>query len=279
MNRAQTAVTQAEGATSAGENVEERRIILLGKLGAGKSHSGNGIMGKKDYFKSKQCWSSVTRQCEYGVSIRNGYKYRVFDTPGVNSPKRLEKEVDVDTEIRRCLFCTSPGFHALVLVLSAAERLSKEDIEMLDKLDKLLGEKAYKYMILVVTKLENDESILTDMIASSPEVSALNVKCEERRVIFGDDKKNIPNECLEKFDEVLSELIKENTKRHSTFYRHKYYDKATCILELDKKDYMKKNPEVSHSKAMEIVRNEAAVGRSPRDSELRTIADGCCVIS
>nr|XP_034326333.1 GTPase IMAP family member 4-like [Crassostrea gigas] len=279
--QSQEAAMQKEKPSASAESnrkIEERRVILVGKLGAGKSHSGNGILGTKQ-FKSKQCWSSVTRKCDYGTAVRNGIRYRIFDTPGINSPKNISNEIDVETEIRRCLFCTSPGFHAIVLVLSAAERITNEDLQMLKTLDKMLGESSFRYMILVVTKLENDESLLNEMIAAAPEVAKLNVKCEERRVIFGDDKKEIPPECLQKFDKVLTELIEENTKYGKEYYRHKYYDQATGILKLDKDDYKKKHPEISDSEAFEIVRNEAAVGRSPRDSELRKITDCYCVIS
>ncbi|XP_056022651.1 GTPase IMAP family member 4-like [Ostrea edulis] len=257
------------------ENVQERRIILIGKLGAGKSHSGNGILGTKQ-FVSKRSWSSITRRCEYGSAIRDGFRYRIYDTPGVNSPQEMQKKIDVETDIKRCLYCTSPGFHAIVLVLSASERIAKEDLQMLQNLDVLLEESAFEYMILVITKLENDENELNELLAEAPEVVKLNVKCGGRHVIFGDDKKEIPKECVQKFDNMLTKLIKENSKRGKEYYRHKFYDQATKILEKDKNDYMKKNPGISESDAFETVRNNAAEGRSPRDDELKGLKDPRC---
>ncbi|XP_061173164.1 GTPase IMAP family member 4-like [Saccostrea echinata] len=272
---AQVAVFSQDRGKNSKLGPEERRVILIGKIGAGKSHTGNGLLGKQ-HFVSKRCWSSVTRRCEYGVGIRNGFLYRIYDTPGMSSPK--DAGIDVESDIRRCLFCTSPGFHAIVLVLSAAERITAEDMKMLELLDKLLEESAFKYMILVISKLENDESQLTEMMSEAKEVVELNVKCSGRHVIFGDSKKKIPSECVLKFDDMLTNLIKENSRRGKEHYTHKYYDKATKILEKDKKDYMKENPEIPEGEAMEIVRNRAAEGLSPRDGELKAI-DDCCIIS
>lgn len=106
-------IEELQGSTAQAITLKERRIILIGKLGAGKSHSGNGILGKTE-FESKRCWSSVTRQCKYGSAARDGFLYRIYDTPGVNSPEELQTTVNVEEDIRRCLYCTSPGFHAIV---------------------------------------------------------------------------------------------------------------------------------------------------------------------
>lgn len=265
------------------EYKEERNIILLGKLGAGKSHSGNGILGLKNHFESEQSFASCTRTCAYGSAIRNGIKYRVFDTPGVNSFKDVKNSIDVDTEIKRCLFSTSPGFHALVLVLAANERITEEDLKIVKKLEEILENKGYNYMMLVVTKMNDDKETLARMIEESEEIKFLAGKCHNRQVIFGNDANNIPDSCLQTFYAELEKLVKENRKNGAEYFKHQYYEKANEILQKDKDDFMKAHPNVRLSDAMEEVRLNAALGKSPRDKELTKLTaskdPSCCGIS
>ena len=69
---------------------------------------------------------------ECGSATRNELKYRVLDTPGIYCLNiDDQKNIDIFTEIKRCLFCTSPGFHALVVVLSADERMTNNQIKII----------------------------------------------------------------------------------------------------------------------------------------------------
>lgn len=230
-------------------------------------------------FESKKTWSSVTRECKYESAIRDGLLYRIYDTPGINSPDDLKNTVDVETDIRRCLYCTSPGFHAIVFVMSTEERITKEDMQMFEKLDLLLGESAFRYMIIIFTKVD-DENELKGMMNEAPEIVKLNVKCNNRYVMFGENKKEVPKSFVKKFDKILTQLIQKNARDGKEYYTHKLYEKAMSILEMDKQEYIAKHPNVSGSEAFEIVRIRATEGRSPRDEELRNLNDdNCCSIS
>lgn len=256
----------------------ERRIVLLGKLGAGKSHTGNGILGLQA-FESRQSFTTVTKECQYGFSVRNAVTYKVFDTPGIDTPDDLQKRKKVEEDIARCLYCTSPGFHAIVLVIAGNERISNENFKMLEKLDNILGESAFNYMIIVVSRVSSDENILNKMISESPEMADLKFKCKNRVLSFGDKSDIIPGECVRTFDDILEKLVKKNAQREKEYYNHELYQRATRILEKDKTDYIKKHPDVSEEEALEKVRIAAAEGFSPRENELRKLPiDTCCII-
>lgn len=203
---------------------------------------------------------------ECGSATRNGLKYRVFDTPGIDSYDQIF------TEIKRCLFCTSPGFHALVMVLSADERMTIDLIKMLKKFEEIVGKKGFDYMIIAVTKMNDDYDLLNQMIQLGTEIKLFDAKCQSRRVIFGENNTKIPDKCLQRFDMEVEELIKKNRLKGQEYFEHDDYKKASYILEKDKLDYLKCNPKVSSEDAMEIVRVNAALGKSPRDEELRQIA-------
>lgn len=255
----------------------ERRIILIGNLGAGKSHSGNGILGKTS-FESKQCWSLVTKKCKHDSTIKNDIKYQVWDTPGMNPTEELKKIYDVKTNIRRCLYGSYPGFHAIVLVLSATERITNELFKLLDD---LLDENAYEFMIIIISKLENDHKKLNAIIKDCKEFQKLQSKCDNRIVIFGNNAGNIPTECVKMFYDILEKLFTENTTSGKPYYTHKYSKTTEKLFNRDLDDYRRDNPKVEEKKAHDIVSFRAAEGFSPRDKELKRhiLSSKSCSIS
>lgn len=254
------------------DNVEERNILIIGKAGAGKSHIGNGILGQKGYFPIKNGWISC-RICKYGSSTRNAKRYRVFDTPGICSIT----DTDVFMDVERILLCASRGFHAIVYVLSADERLTNEDVKIFDSLNRILGMRGNDFMMMAITKMDDDYEFVDKIIETTNTLKNLDMACQSRRVIFGNNRQEIPTTSLQRFDKELENLVLKNRRNGNEYIRHANYKKASEILTEDKTDYIKMHPGVSSDVAMEIVRIKAALEKSPREEKLREIMVGSLV--
>lgn len=85
---------------------------------------------------------------------------QIIDTPGICDPKRDEEEIL--HEIARCLTLCAPGPHALLFVISVAERFTKEEFEAYCALKAIFG-CINNYTIVVATgvdRLTDDDTTL-----------------------------------------------------------------------------------------------------------------------
>lgn len=240
-------------------------MILIGKVGSGKSTLGNKIL-KRDVFTTGQSFSSVTNEWKSDFSVINGTKYFVVDTPGVNGIN--EDTTEAFKCLARCFFASSPGFHCIVLVISGTERITELDRDIIVNLDAMLGKQAHDFIIVVFTGVKPDD--LERLISTSEDIRTLCNKSRGKYLSVGEktDKRIADNQMIE-FYEKVNHLVRLNC---GSCFRHPDLKDATDKLKADAKE-IEKRDKIPFIDAYDQARKNALDGNSPHDEDLLRLFD------
>ncbi|XP_075956425.1 GTPase IMAP family member 8-like [Anarhichas minor] len=191
---------------------KQRRIVLLGVPGAGKSSSGNTILGS-DQFKSACNFNSVSTESVSKSDIVEGCKVTVVDTPGFTDKVLTPKQLYL--EIMKMAVTASPGPHAFVFVVKI-DRITNDDIKQIELLPKLFNSEALRYsMVLFTYGDELKDQNVEDSIQSNPRVSKLVSLCGGRYCVF-DNRAKRNREQVRTFLNKVDEMVTANGGQHFT---------------------------------------------------------------
>ncbi|XP_066574163.1 GTPase IMAP family member 8 [Amia ocellicauda] len=239
------------------QRLSELTIVLLGERWAGKSLSGNTILGR-EAFKTGSVLQTVTEQSEKSQGEVAGRQVTVVDTPGwrwtdsvQETPERLKQEI-----VRSVSLCP-PGPHALLLAIPVGSSFTETERRAVQEHLELLSERVWRHTIVLFTWGDElrDTTIEQHIERGGEELQRLVEKCGNRYHVLNNRDRSDGTQVTELLDKI-EEMVAGHGGWHFTTDISQIYRETEERIRLIEEDLKQRDEERDRKREREIREKE-----------------------